>query len=319
MKATPTKLENPALKVNPFVREMKRHWQLYLMTLPGIVLLLVFAYFPMYGIVMAFQNLDFSKGLFTSPFVGLKNFKFLFASTDSWIMTRNTVLYNVVFIALRMFLGVALALIITELTNKKFSKTSQTLYMMPSYLSMVVVSTITGTLLGEGYGGAINKLLKNIGEEPVNWWIQVGAWPFILTFVYLWKNAGAASVSYTATISGIDPSYYEAASIDGASRFQQLMHITIPNLRLMLALGLISSMSGMFRSNFDLFFLVTKNYGTLYDVTMTLDTYIYNALKNYGNINMSLAAGCYQSVVGIILVVITNKIVKTLDENAAMF
>lgn len=319
MKATPTKLENPALKVNPFVREMKRHWQLYLMTIPGILLLLVFAYFPMYGIVMAFQNLDFSKGLFTSPFVGFKNFKFLFASTDSWIMTRNTVLYNLVFISLNMFLSVVLALVITELTNRRYSRVSQTIYMMPSYLSMVVVATITGTLLGEGYGGAINQLLQKMGREPVNWWIQVGAWPFILVFVNAWKGVGAGSVSYTATIAGIDPSYYEAASIDGASRFQQLLHITVPNLKLMLALSLISSMSRIFRSNFDLFYLVTKNSGTLYDVTMTLDTYVYNALRNYANLNMSLAAGCYQSVVGLILVLITNKIVKTLDENAAMF
>ena len=319
MKATPTKLENPALKVNPFVREVKRHWQLYLMTLPGVILLLVFFYFPMYGIVMAFQKLDFSQGLFTSPFVGLKNFKFLFASTDSWIMTRNTVLYNIVFISLNMFLSVVLALVINELTSRRFSKTFQTIYMMPSYLSMVVVSTITGTIFGEGYGGALNQLLQSMGKEPVNWWIQVGAWPFILTFVQAWKSVGSGSVGYTATISGIDPSYYEAASIDGASRFQQVIHITIPNLKLMLALGLISSMSTIFRSNFDLFFLVTKNVGTLYDVTMTLDTYIYNALKNYSNLNMSLAAGCYQSIVGFILVVITNKIVKTLDENAAMF
>ncbi len=316
---TPTKLENPALKVNPFVREMKRHWMLYLMALPGLIHVLVFNYFPMIGLGMAFQDLDFDKGLFTSPFVGLKNFKFLFSSTDSWVMTRNTVLYNLVWIALNMFLSVALALIVTELTNKRFSKVSQTIYMMPSFLSMVVVSTITSTLLAQGKDGYINKILGYFGKEPVNWFIQIGAWPFILTFVQAWKSVGYQSVSYTATIAGIGQEYYEAAAIDGASRFQQLIHITVPNLKMILALGLIGSMGTMFRSNFDLFFLIPQNVGTLYPVTMTLDTYIYNALRNFSNMNMSLAAGFYQSVVGFVLVLISNRIVKALDENCSVF
>lgn len=318
MKTKPTRLENPATRMNPFVREVKRHWQLYAMAAPAVIALLIFSYVPMVGLVMAFQDLDFAKGVFTSPFVGLKNFKFLFASTDAWVMTRNTVLYNVVFIAVNMFLSVSLALLINELTNRTFSKVVQTIFIMPFFLSAVVVAMIVYGFL-EFNNGYVNALLKEAGKMPGFWYTNTKIWPWLLVVINAWKGIGYSSVIYTAVISGINQELYEAAALDGASRWQQIKFITLPHLKTIICINLIRSVGGIFRGDFGLFYSVTQNNGALYPVTLVLDTYIYNALLTFNNTGMSTAAGFYQSIVGLCLVLSVNAIIKKLDESSALF
>ena len=315
---TPNRLENPAQKMNPIVKEIKRHWQLYLMAAPALIFILVFSYIPMVGLVMAFQDLDLSKGVFTSPWAGLTNFKFLFATTDAWIITRNTIFYNVIFIAGGLVLSVALALLINEMTSKKLQKILQTIYIMPFFLSMVVVAMIMLSLFHFQFG-YVNSIIKENGGQPVYWYARTDVWWWLLIVVHFWKSIGYSSILYTAVISGISQEFYEAAALDGASRWQQIRYITLPHLRTIMCINLIRSCGNIFRGDFGLFYTVTNNEGALYPVTNILDTYIYNALVLYPNLGKATAAGFYQSIVGFILVLTVNKIVKHLDSDSAMF
>lgn len=298
--------------------DIRKHWCLYLMSAPAVIALFVFNYLPMAGLVMAFQRLDFKKGVFSSPFIGLKNFEFLFTTTDAWVITRNTILYNVVFIILNLFFSVLLAIILSEITAKKLTKVVQTLYIMPHFLSMVVVSMVLYAFLAPT-NGFVNTMIMSNGGSAINWYNEKGPWPFLLVLVYLWHTIGYSSIMYTAVISGISTEYYEAAALDGASKFQQAIYITIPHLRPIICINLIRSIGGMFRSDFGLFYTVPRDSGMLYPVTNTLDTYIYRGLTTLNNPGMSAAAGLYQSVVGFVLVLIANKIVSKLDEDSAMF
>ena len=299
-------------------KEIKKHWILYVMALPAILSQLVFNYIPMAGIVMAFQDLDLRKGIFSSPFVGLKNFEFLFATTDAWIITRNTVCYNVVFIVLNLCISVVLAIILSELRSQRYSKCLQTVFIMPHFLSMVVISMVVFAFLSPT-NGFVNVVLEQMGKEPGNWYNTKWIWPFLLVFVYLWKNVGYQSVVYLAVISGISEEYYEAAVLDGATKVQQARYITIPHLRAIVCINLIMSIGKIFRADFGLFYTVPRDSGSLYSVTNVLDTYIYRGLMELNNPNMSTAAGVYQSVVGFILVLVANKIVSSIDSDSAMF
>lgn len=299
-------------------QEFRRHWQRYLMILPAVLALIIFEYIPMIGLVMAFQSLDFSAGIFSSPFVGLKNFEFLFASQDAWVITRNTICYNVVFIVLGLICAVALAIVMNELIWKRYSKVLQTIFIMPNFLSMVVLSTIVYAFLSPT-NGFVNSLLSNHGMNSVNWYGVRGVWPFLLVLVHLYHSVGYSSIIYMAVISGISMEYYEAAALDGASKLQQARFITIPHLRPIICINLIRSIGGIFRADFGLFYTVPRDSGILYPVTNVLDTYIYRGLTTLNNPGMSTAAGLYQSVVGFILVIVANKIVTKIDSDSAMF
>lgn len=304
--------------VKRFGLDLRKHWMLWLMAMPAVLCLIIFNYIPMVGLVMAFQNLDFAKGIFTSPFIGFKNFEFLFASTDAWIVTRNTILYNVVFIVLNLFLSVGLAIIMHELTCVRYSKVLQTIYIMPHFLSMVVVATIVYAFLSPT-SGFLNSILAEFGISRINWYAKKEAWPFILVLVNVWKHVGYNSIVYVATISGISDEYYEAALIDGATKLQQIRYITIPHMRYIIAIKLIMAIGGIFQSDFGLFYTVPRDTGSLYPVTNVLDTYIYRGMMNLNNMGMSTAAGLYQSVVGFVLVLVANKIVSKIDPETAMF
>ncbi len=312
------RLPSPPRKKNGVAREFKKNWMLYSMTVPAVVLIFIFQYLPMIGIVMAFQDLDYSKGLFTSPFIGFRNFEFLFSSSMIKDITRNTVVYNVIFIIVNTTLAISLALVINELTNKTFAKIIQTIIIMPYFLSTVVLAMIVYAFLAYEYGFA-NNFLGIFGIDPQNWYNEPSFWPGFLVFVNAWRGIGFGSVTYTAVISGISQEYYEAATLDGASRLQQIRYITIPHLRFIFCINLINSIGGMFRSDFGLFYTVTRNSGSLYSVTQTLDVYIYNALQSMTNLGMTTAAGLYQSFVGFILILIANKIIKSIDPDSAMF
>lgn len=297
----------------------KQDIPLYIMAAPTVILLILFSYLPMVWLIMAFKNFNVSKGLLGSEWVGFKNFEFLFASSDAWRITRNTVAYNVVFIFLNMILAVTLALMLSELHSRFMSKTLQTIFMMPYFLSWACVSIIVTAFLDRS-NGMLNQIMVMFGGNgKTDWYKKIEIWPYLLTLVNAWKGVGYSAVLYIAVISGISREYYEAAVLDGATKFQQARYITIPHLRFVIAISLIMAMGSIFRGDFGLFYTVTKDTGALYPVTDVLDTYIYRGLMNLGNVGMTTAAGFYQSVVGLIAILIANKIVSKLDPDSAMF
>ena len=292
---------------------------LYIMALPGVALLILFSYLPMGGLVLAFKKYNVQKGIFGSPFNGLDNFKFLFAPSDAFIITRNTVLYNIVFIFLNMVIAVILSLMLSSLRSGRLAKAFQTIYMMPYFLSWAVVAIIAAAFL-ERSNGYVNHILQMFGQEGlVDWYQKISIWPPLLVFINAWKGVGYQAVMYLAVISGISSDYYEAAMLDEASRLQQAVYITIPHLRFIIAVSLIMAMGGIFRGDFGLFYTVTKDSGTLYPVTNVIDTYIYRGLKNQVNLGMTTAAGLFQSVVGFVFVLLANRIVSKVDPDSAMF
>jgi len=301
-----------------WIKNIRPNFTLYLMALPAILALIVFAYVPMFGLIMAFQNLNIRKGIFASDFVGFSNFKFLFTTTDAWVITRNTVCYNVVFILLNMFFAVLLALLLNEMRGKKLAKVLQTVFIMPHFLSMAVVSIIVFSILSPT-NGLLNVILDSLGYPKHSWYMEPKYWPFILVIVNAWKNVGYSAVVYLASITSIPMEHYEAAIIDGANRRQQAWYITFPHLKVMMSIMLILSVGGIFRGDFGLFYTVPQNTGTLFPVTDVIDTYIYRSLMTLNNVGMATAAGLYQSVVGFVLVMITNKIIEKVSPDNAMF
>ena len=304
-------------------QKMRPKWMddipLVIMALPALLVTLIWHYFPMVGLVMAFQRLDMKRGVFSSPWVGLDNFKFLFASTDAWVITRNTVCYNAVWIVLNMILAVSLALVLSELVSRKLAKVLQTIYMMPHFLSWPVVAIVALAFLSPS-GGVLNHIVAFFGgPDRTNWYGEIKYWPFILTFFHIWKGTGYSAIVYLAAISGISQEYYEAAMLDGATKWQQARYITIPQLKTMMSILLIMAIGGIFRGDFGLFYTVTQNKGTLYPVTNIIDVYVYNAMTQLSNYGMATAAGLYQSIVGCILLTISNKIVSRIEPENALF
>lgn len=292
---------------------------LWLMALPTIVYLILFRYAPMSGLVLAFKKYNAGLGMFKSPWNGLKNFEFLFASTDTYVIFRNTILYNLVFIFLGTAIGVIMSILLGEIHSKKMSKVLQTIYMMPHFLSWAVVAILVDGYLDRS-NGMVNGVIKALGGQGnINWYAEVSIWPFLLVFIYLWKDVGYKTVLYLATISGISQDYYEAAMLDGATRFQQARYITIPQLRMVISLTLIMAMGGIFGGDFGLFYLVTQNSGPLYPVTNVVDVYIYNGMMKQSNLGMTTATGLFQSVVGFVALVLANKVVSKVDPDSAMF
>ncbi len=306
-----------------FVKRFKANRELLLLAIPGCIWFLIFSYLPMFGVVIAFKNFritnkGFMRSLIDSKWVGLKNFQFLFRTSDAWIITRNTVLYNLVFIVLGIVIPVCLAIMLNELLNKKMAKAYQSAMFLPYFLSWVVVSYCVFAFLSVDKG-FINSMLVKFGHGGVPWYSEPKYWPFILIFMNVWKTVGYNTVVYLASIVGIDKTYYEAAAIDGATKWQQIKHITIPLLKPVITILFILAIGKIFNADFGLFYQVPKNSGPLYPVTNVIDTYVYRGMTSMGEIGMSAAAAFYQSIVGFILIMISNKIVKKIDSDNALF
>ena len=292
---------------------------LYIMALPTIIFLLMFCYAPMFGLVMAFQDFKVDKGFFGSQFVGLQNFKFLFATTDAWVITRNTVCYNLVFIVVNTSLAIVMSLMLSELHSSKLAKTLQTVYMLPYFLAWTVVAIVLSGFLDRGYG-LVNKIIQAMGGKgKTDWYKERELWPFLFVALNAWKGVGYSTVLYLAVISGISNDYYEAAVLDGATKMQQARYITLPHLRTVMCITLIMSLGGIFRGDFGLFYSVTKDTGRLYPVSDVIDTYIYRSLTTMSNTGMTAAAGFYQSVVGFLTLIFANWVVTKIDADSAMF
>ena len=298
---------------------LKEYWPLYLMMLPALLYLLINNYFPMAGMVIALNKLNFANGIWASPWAGLKNFKFLFASKDAWIITRNTLLYNVAFILVNMVVGIAIAILITEVRNTKLKKIYQSAILLPFLMSMVILSYIVYALLSAENGLVNNSILPLFHIDPIQWYQKPKYWPAVLIIANCWKGVGYGCLIYIASLIGIDPSFYEAARLDGASKWQEITKITLPSLVPTIITLLLLSIGRIFYSDFGLFYQVPMNSGVLFPTTNVIDTYVYRALIEQGNISMSSAAGVYQSLVGFCVVMLSNWIVRRVDKDQALF
>ena len=299
-------------------RRFKANKELLLLSLPGGIWFLIFAYLPMFGILIAFQEYrpekNFLLSVLHSKFVGFKNFEFLFKSGDMWIIFHNTIGYNLLFIILGIVLPITVAMLLNELRNHGAVKVYQSMMLLPYFLSWVVVSYCLYAFLDPSKG-----LVNNILGKNISWYTEKDYWPFIIIFMSQWKGVGYNTVVYLASICGIDQTFYEAAMLDGATKWQQVKYITVPLLRPVITILFIMSVGGIIRSDFGLFYQLPRDSGPLYPVTNVLDTYIYRALMQSSEIGMSSAAAFFQSVVGFALIMIANKVAAKIDNENTLF
>lgn len=303
----------------------KKNLLLLSMVMPGAIWFLLLRYLPMLGIVLAFKDYKvyrkdptFWNNMLHSKWVGFDKFEFLFTTPDSWVYIRNTLGYNILWIALGLVLSVTLAIILNEITHKFVAKAYQTMMFFPYFLSWVVVSYFVLAFLDPTRGLLVHAQM-DAGATPINWYHEAKYWPVILTICNVWKNTGYSCILYLAAITGIDGTLYEAASIDGATKWQQIKYVTLPHLRTMISILLIMNVGKIFNADFGLFFSVPQNSGSLYSTTQVIDTYVYTTLTATSDIGMSAAAGLLQQTVGFICILIANKIVTKIDSDSSLF
>ncbi len=300
-------------------RRILKQWPLYLMMVPGLAYLLINNYMPLAGLQLAFKKFKYALGIWKSDFNNFKNFTYLFKSSDAWIIIRNTVGYNLVFILLGTVVAIFVAILLNMVRVKRMQKFYQTVILIPHLISYVIVSYIVYASLGQDNGMINNSLLKALGMEPIAWYTEAAYWPYILVITQLWKTFGYNSIIYYATIVGIDQTYYEAAIVDGATWWKQVRYITLPMLKPVIVTLTLLAIGRMFYSDFGLFYQVPMNIGLLYDATNTIDTYVYRGLLETNDVGRASAAGFIQSVMGFFLVLGTNAIVRRVDREQALF
>lgn len=307
------------------LKPRKKRWtrddtELTLLATPTIVWYLLFSFVPMFGIIIAFKNFkidgNFIQSVFSSEWCGLENFRFMFTSQDAWIVLRNTLGYNILFIILGIVVPVILALMVGQLHSKRLGKIYQTAMFMPYFLSWVVVAAIVWGFLSYDKG-LINSITANSGADPVNWYMTAGPWPFLLVFLNVWKGLGYGMVVYLATITGIDTSYYEAAVIDGATKWQQVRYITLPIMKTVIVIMFIMAVGRIFYSDFGLFYQVPHDSNSLHEVTYTIDVMVYKMLKS-ATVGMASAAAFFQSAMGCVTILIANWVVRRIDPDSAL-
>lgn len=290
------------------------------MLLPGAAYLIINNYLPMAGLIIAFKKIDYSLGIFKSPWVGLSNFKYLFSNNDALIAIRNTILYNLGFILFGNALAIVVAIALDSARNKYFKQVSQVVFLIPFLLSTVIVSYIALAFLSPSNGFLNNSILPLLGiDDPIKWYNQSKYWPVILNIVFLWMSFGYSSILYYSSVIGIDKTYYEAAVVDGASIWQQIRYITLPGLKPTIITLMLLAVGRICYSDFGLFYLIPQHSGLLYSTTQTIDTFVYRALLELNDVGRSSAAGFLQSIVGFILVFGANWLVTKLDKESALF
>ena len=301
-----------------FIEEVRRNWVLFLFLIPCSAYFLINHYLPMVGVYFAFTQFNFRDGLFASPYVGLKNFEHL-AKAELFKLTRNTILYNIVFIAIGNVLQIFFAILISRAVNKNFKKTSQTMIFMPYFVSFVILRVLTYNFLEYNHG-LINAFIAPLGVGRVDFYNTPMYWPFIITIFYIWKNLGYGMVVYLATITGISDEYYEAARVDGANVFQQIRYITLPLLKPTFIILFLYSLGGIMRGQFELFYQLVGNNGVLFGATDIIDTFVYRiTTTQVMSMGMGAAAGLYQSVFGFLIIITTNFIIKRRNTEYALF
>ncbi len=297
--------------------QKKSDRQLLTLCLPTTIKLFIFSYIPMIGIYMAFVNYIPRKGIFKSKFVGFDNFKYLFQSVDFKRIFTNTVVYNLLFIFTGLVFSVILALLIFEIHSRKALKVYQTSFFLPFFISWVLVSFILQALIDND--GIITMLIKNISGRTIYFYKDAKYWRFILPIVNIWKGAGVSAIIYYATLMNCDPSLYESAELDGANRLQKMIYISLPYLRTMICVNVIMSGANILRSDLGLFFFATKDIATLYEATDVIDTYIWRIIRKAGEFKIGTAVGFVQGLIGLVLTIFANRIVRRIDEQSALY
>lgn len=300
------------------IRKIRKYLPVYIMLLPGFVYLLINNYIPVTGMIIAFKNVDYAKGILHSDWIGFKNFEYLFKTPDAFRITRNTLFYNVAFIIVNLVIGVLFAILLSEIRSRISVKIYQTVILLPYMISMVIVSYLAYAFLASDTG-LLNGILTSLGLQEISWYTEQKYWPFILTFVNCWKYVGYGTVVYLASILGIDRSLYEAASVDGISKLQEIRYITVPMIKPTIITMTLLNVGRIFYSDFGLFYQVPMNSGALLNATNTIDTYVYRGLITLGDIGMSSAAGVYQSVVGFVLIMAANWLTRKYSSENALF
>jgi putative aldouronate transport system permease protein len=291
---------------------------LFTMALPGLAMLFVFNYMPMFGLVIAFKDYRFARGIFGSDWVGFRNFKFIFGVGMGWRIVGNTVFYNLIFIFSGLVGALLLALLVNEIHQHRLSRVYQAMAFLPHFVGWVVVGIFANLFLRSD-GGLINKLLLNLGQQKLNFYQSPQYWPFIMAAINLWKGVGFGSITYLTGILGISDEYYEAAQIDGANRWQQMWFITLPLLMPLIITVTLLQLGGIFRGNLEMFQQMVGNNPLLYPTTDIIDTFVFRSLLNLGNLGMSGAASLFQSVVGLVMIMATNRLVRWLREEQALY
>lgn len=294
------------------------NYRLYVLCAVPVILVFIFNYLPMIGAVIAFKDYKYNDGIFGSKWVGLRNFEMFFKSKDFANVAWNTIYLNFIFIIIGTICAVTLAILLFNVVGRKNVKTYQTIFITPYFLSWVVVGYIAYSFLNPAYG-ILNQLLNALGLGNIDVYSKPGLWPIILTIANVWKNVGMDSVIYYAALMGIDTSLFEAADVDGVNRFQKVWYITIPSLISLITILTILKIGNIFRADFGLFYQLTRDVGQLYSTTDVMDTYIYRTLKVWNDVSLSSAAGLLQSVVGFVLVIVTNTVTKRIDKDCALF
>ncbi len=298
-----------------FLENTWKHRAHVVMALPAFLILFFIMYVPMAGLVMAFKAFDYTKGIWGSPWNGIKNFQFMLASKDTFVsITKNTLIYYVIFTAVGTFLNVVLAIAIDQFVFKKVAKVMQTIMIVPVFISYAAVQFIVYAFISTDTG-----ILNNTFGMNVRFYSTASLWPLILTIVKIWNSVGYGSVLYMSVLAGIDTELYEAAQIDGANKWKQIWHITLPSLIPMITVMLLLSVGSVMRSDTGLFYQVTRNSGTLYSTTQVIDSYVLNAIFKSSNFGFPAAASFFQSVVGLLLMLLSNGLVRKIAPENALF
>lgn len=310
--------ERALYKEHGILKEIKKNWVLFIMLIPTFIYFMINNYLPMIGVYYAFTNFNFRDGLWGSPFTGFKNFDFLIKA-DLFRLTRNTILYNLVFIGFGNILQIIFAIFVSQVTVKWFKKTTQTLMFMPYFVSFVILKVLVYNIFEYQYG-LINNIVTSAGGERIDFYNTPSYWPVLITLFYLWKNIGYGMVVYLATIMGIDSEYYEAARVDGANIFQQIWYITLPLVKPTFIILLLYALGSIMKGQFELFYQMIGNNGVLYNITDIFDTYVYRITMTQPlSIGLGTAAGLYQSLFGFVIVVLVNFLVKCKNPEYALF
>lgn len=297
--------------------------ELYIMCIIPILQIFIFKYMPMGGLIIAFKNYKYNMGIWKSPWVGFRNFETFFTSNEFTQLLRNTLMNNAIFIITGLICAVLVAILMFELKSRTATKIFQTILITPNFMSWVIVAYMAYAILNTNYG-YLNQIIKMFGGEAIDWYSKPWAWPVILAITNVWKNVGMSSVYYYASLMGIDSSLFEAAEIDGANKIQRTMHIVIPSLIPLMTILTIMNIGGIFHADFGLFYNVTQDGagGNLYETTNVIDTYTFRTFKDntVGNSYGLLGAiSLLQSIVGMILVIITNWASKKVDDELGLF
>ncbi|WP_040951773.1 ABC transporter permease [Gorillibacterium massiliense] len=302
------------------LRELTKHRVLYLMTIPAMILLLLFNYFPMAGIIIAFKNFNLSNGIFASPWMHpfYENFRYFFTS-DNWVsVTRNTILLNLLFIFVGTIVNVALAIMFNEIRVTWFQRTAQSLALLPYFISWIVVGVFAYNILSYEHG-MLSELLVKLGMDKVDWYSKPTAWPFLILLISIWKGVGYNSIIYLATLTGIDHTLYESARIDGATRMQQIRYITVPLLRPTIIVLTLLAIGRIMNSDFGMFYSLVGDNAQLYSTVDVIDTFVFRSLKGSGDMGMAAAASFYQSVLAFVLVYVSNRVARKYESGSALF